>query len=366
MTASAASPTIPTLQTTGLPQGPGPLGAPPTPHMNSGRRLSKSVLAADSQNIEESKAWGMVSVRGHDGREQAVRVVQKAEAEDWNMIKITWQWFDAAFNKSYLVELRHGRRSGIRKIYVNKELVHREKKLMNMIADGGSTDGFALENGQDATINVMPKGVYGFTYTLEINGAPIEQQASPNVDKEQQLDIGVRAVQLPKTGEGLGITLRNNPLGGMGCVVWSVEPGKAAEACGVQIGDVVLSIEDHLISSIDMLTTYVAESVDIVNMELAGTGPSRVVEMRKKIPGVDEKIPIGLGLQTTSCGVGILINEVDKKSCADVCGQLKEGDCILSINGQVPSSPKDAVRMIVDKEYSTVTFVLTDSSTKLG
>ena len=346
---------VPVLQTEGLSTR--NYGAPPTPHMLSGRRLSKSVLAADSQGIEDSKAWGLVSVRGHDGSEQAVRVVQSAMAEDWNMIKISWQWFDSSNGKNYIVELRHGRRSGIRKIYVNKELIHREKKLMKMVSDSGSTEGFALDSGMDATINIIPKGMSGFTYTLEINGNPIEQQTSPNVSPEAGLDIGVRAIQLPKTADGLGMTLRNNPLGGTGCVVWSVEPGKAAEQNGIQVGDCVLSIEDHLVSSIEHLIEYVAESVSVVNMEMAGTGSSKIVQMKKKIAGMeDKKVPIGLGLQTTSCGVGILITEIDKGSCAEMCGLLKEGDCILSINGSVPSSPKDAVRLTLD-ERRTLTMM---------
>jgi hypothetical protein len=43
---------------------------------------------------------------------------------------------------------------------------------------------------------------------------------------------------------------------------------------------------------------------------------------------------------------------------------LKVGDAILSINGVVPSSPKDAVRLILDElsdPYQTVEFVVVNS-----
>ena len=66
--------------------------------------------------------------------------------------------------------------------------------------------------------------------------------------------------------------------------------------------------------------------------------------------------PIGLGLQTTSCGVGILVTEIDKNSAA-MDSDLRIGDCVLSIDLMVPSSPKDAVGKIL-AEGDTVKFVV--------
>ena len=54
------------------------------------------------------------------------------------------------------------------------------------------------------------------------------------------MDIGTRSVQLPKTLEGLGMTLRNNPHR-TGVVVWTVEEGRAAANAGLRVGDVVMS-----------------------------------------------------------------------------------------------------------------------------
>jgi hypothetical protein len=42
--------------------------------------------------------------------------------------------------------------------------------------------------------------------------------------------------------------------------------------------------------------------------------------MKKKTDESDRKTPIGLGLQTTSCGVGILITEIDAGSAASLSG----------------------------------------------
>ena len=119
------------------------------------------------------------------------------------------------------------------------------------------------------------------------------------------MDIGTRAIQLPKSAEGLGMTLRNNPHR-TGVVVWTVEEGKSAAAAGLRVGDVVLSVEAHLVDSIDHLIEYVAAAQGVVSMEVAGLGPSRVVTVVKA-----RDKPVGLALQLTSCGVGTLVSEVD-------------------------------------------------------
>ena len=87
----------------------------------------------------------------------------------------------------------------------------------------------------------------------------------------------------------------------------------------------------------------------------AGSSPSRTVTLTKCKDG-QTKPPIGLGLQVTSRGVGILVTEIDAGS-ATADSDLKLGDCILSVDGQVPSSPKDAVHLIL-KAGNTVDFVV--------
>lgn len=325
-------------------------GAPPTPHQKSGRRLSKSVMRSDSSDAEGSKGWGMVSINDGSGTERTVRVVQKAIAEDFNMMKVSWVWTEDG--KTCQIDLRHGRISGIRKIYVNKELITREgKNLKNLISDQGSTHYFDI-GPHSACIDIRPKGKMGsgFTYQLMIDDNPIEQSLGGPTSDLGRLDIGTRAVQLPKTSEGLGMTLRNNPLGNTGVVVWTIEPGKAAEKAGIKVGDVVLSIEDNIVQEIDHLIEYVSNSVGVVNMELAGTAQSRTIVLPKRPHGPDEKVPIGLGLQTTSCGVGVLVTEIDPGSAAWACkeaGGLRLGDAILAVDGIVPSSPKHAVNLIL-------------------
>ena len=95
---------------------------------------------------------------------------------------------------------------------------------------------------------IVPKGNSGFLYQIKIDGLAIEQNMVGPM-AERPMDIGTRSIQLPKTPEGLGMTLRNNPHR-TGVVVWTVEEGRAAATAGLRVGDVVLSVEDHLIDSI--------------------------------------------------------------------------------------------------------------------
>ena len=92
---------------------------------------------------------------------------------------------------------------------------------------------------------------------------------------------------------------------------------------------------------------------------VAGTSASRVVHLAK-VP----KQPIGLGLQTTSCGIGVLVTEVDRGSSA-AASELKVGDCILSIDDCVPSSPKDAVGMVLRSESVVKLTVIGDAQATL-
>ena len=136
-------------------------------------------MRADSQDPLSSKGWGVVTLQDGSGTEREVRVVQKEEYEDTNMVHITWFWTWEGV--THQVELRHGRRSGIRKIYVNKKLEDRVKSMKNLLSDTGSQHSFMV-GPKEGEILIVPKGASGFTYQLRIDSMPIEQnmaRASP-------------------------------------------------------------------------------------------------------------------------------------------------------------------------------------------
>ena len=114
----------------------------------------------------------------------------------------------------------------------------------------------------------------------------------------------------------------------------------------------VLSVEAHLVDTIDHLIEYVAGAQGIVSMEVAGLGPSRAVTVVKA-----RDKPVGLALQLTSCGVGTLVSEVDPHGSA-AGSAMKAGDIILSIDGVVPTSPKHAVQLFTQAEYVATVVVI--------
>lgn len=77
------------------------------------------------------------------------------------------------------------------------------------------------------------------------------------------------------------------------------------------------------------------------------------------------KQPIGLGLQSTSCGIGILVTEIDKGSSA-AASELRLGEVILSIDDMVPSSPRDAVQIILKGDDVVRLVVIGDADATYG
>ena len=89
----------------------------------STRRLKKELLCGDSRNRDISNAAGHVQLVDQCGTPRSVRVVQQEALEDFNMVSVKWLW--SVDNKTHQIDLRHGRVSGIRKIYVNREMIFR-------------------------------------------------------------------------------------------------------------------------------------------------------------------------------------------------------------------------------------------------
>ena len=98
--------------------------------------------------------------------------MQKEEYEGSNMVRVTWIW--SWESVTHQVELRHGRRSGIRKIYVDRQLLERQRSMRNMVSDVGSQHDFMVGNRR-AEVLIVPKGNSGFLYQLKVDGQAIEQ-----------------------------------------------------------------------------------------------------------------------------------------------------------------------------------------------
>ena len=102
--------------------------APAAPALNLQRPL---VASTDSQH-----AAGQFSVR-RNGEVQHIRVLQEAERQDVNIRKIRWVFSEGA--DTYQIELRHGRVSGVRKLFINRAPVDAVRYSMNSEARSSMT-----------------------------------------------------------------------------------------------------------------------------------------------------------------------------------------------------------------------------------
>lgn len=99
---------------------------------------------------EDALCNGQFTVRNKYGESVHIRVVQETFREDINMRRVRWRFAEGS--DVFDIELRHGRTSGLRKVYVNKELQERVKSMSTLFSSQATTHEFMLI-GQHVTRN---------------------------------------------------------------------------------------------------------------------------------------------------------------------------------------------------------------------
>mmetsp|Transcript_29745 Transcript_29745/g.79945 ORF Transcript_29745/g.79945 Transcript_29745/m.79945 type:complete len:264 (-) Transcript_29745:346-1137(-) len=233
---------------------------------------TRNPLVATSNDLDAGNQAGIVTVRDSVGTPRSVRVVQKEEAESANMVRVSW--FYTFEEKSYTIELRHGRRSGIRKIYVNKELVERDKKWSYALTAKASVHDFDVGPKQ-ARISVEPMGGSNYHYQLFIDGRIVE--AAPPAASE----LRSRVLRIEKN-KRIGMTLQNNSMG-PGVVVVQFQPESAARDAGVKEGDIILAVNSEPVNTHE-IAVYKIDQVregDAFLMSVAVEGISELYSARE-------------------------------------------------------------------------------------
>lgn len=246
--------------------------------------------------------------------------------------------------------LQAGRHSGIRKLYVNQVLEERTKGLKRMLSDTGSYHVLQV-GGHQCEVFVSSRTYEGFEYELCIDGNRIEQIFGDPTGV-QALDVGSRLMKITKEADGLGMTLRENQRG-PGFIVWSVESGLAASKAGLNVGDVVLSLAGELPENIEELVALVSAAIGSIDMEVAGRSISTPVTLYRD--GSHGKL--GLTLLPTSCGIGFVVVDIDSRGAA-AQSDLRLGDIVLSMNSQVPTNCREAIKIFAKSAEQQVHLVI--------
>lgn len=316
----------------------------------SSRRLKKEVLKADSKAADKSNSAGHIMIRDEQGTPRSARVVQRQEFEDFNMVSIKWVCTEAV---PFQIELRHGRKSGIRKIYVNRELVERTKSLGNFLLDRGSTHSFKIGSRTATIVIQRPAPPAGFTYHLSVDGEEIEQDIGISA-AGLSTELGTHFVRPQVGSDGFGMTLANCGQRKDGVVVLELEPGFPAHRAGLLVGDIILSVGEEEIVDTNVIIEKLSDVQGEVILELAGNSPSRLV----MIPNPHYSDTAYLKLSDTACGVGVYVSEVEAAvNPPHGTGRLDVGDIILSVDGAVTESAKETMKYI-SRAQDLLTFVV--------
>ena len=386
--AAAASPAIPALglgsvgSAASLAGGAG-LG---TDRPLSTRRLKKEVLRADTQDEATANAAGTITLTDSLGTPRSVRVVQQQAREDFNMVSVKWVYtLDGA---TYQIELRHGRKSGIRKIYLNKELLERSKNLSDRFIDRGSKHQFRVgtkvtrrhclllhhrhrhhrhtstvttsstTTSQTAEILIIPGRSAGFKYELRIDDEPIERDLGITA-AGLSAELGTHFVRpaAPLHGAGFGMTLANCGNRSDGVVVIELEPGLPSHQAGLLVGDVVLSVNETMCVDTTVILDRLGACRESITLEVAGSSPSRLVVVPNPFHGGGGANG-SLALADTSCGVGVYVKAVTPAPSAPRgAARLELGDVILSVDGAVTESARETTKYL-QRGPPQLTFVI--------
>ncbi len=336
-------------------------------------------------NGAEGSAAGHLTIKTKGGEScTTVRVLQESERLDANMRRVRWVFSEG--NDTFQIELRHGRASGLRKIYVNREPVERVRYglLGSLLGSKNSSHEFDLKGrgGTEhrARLIISKERGLDYTYQLLIDDAPIQlvskaddcldtprapaaaSPVSPGVRRSSSFgrrDTATKklfaeilstyhVVCVDKSLGEVGMTVSNSESvlpdsnRKLGVTVYSLEAEGLAYQQGLRAGDLIMAVNDKYVSTHQDAVAAIDEADGAVSLRVWGLRPSREIVLHK----LEGEI-LGVTLTRNERGPGVLVCAL-KESGQTLRRGVRVGDVLLSVNGTAVGHHSRAVSLLDD------------------
>ncbi len=212
----------------------------------------------------------------------------------------------------------------------------------------------------------------GFAIPINLARQVMDQLITHGKVVRGWLGISIQQVT-DELAKGLGLE------SAQGILVGSVVPESPAEKAGIMRGDVILSVDDKEVESIEQFRNYIASSPPgkKVKLLIVQDGKRRTVNVELgEMPGEkelatgkgkDRKIDLGISMKALGYydakrfgldGGGVLVTDVEEGSIADRAG-IRTNDVIMEVNRIPVETPSDVERAISRcKRGDTIVFLV--------
>ena len=194
-----------------------------------------------------------------------------------------------------------------------------------------------MKNIQDAIAGTLGPGPED---EAALNAAMKNMQTNATEGRERT-DTAVGKAKVVSCYKGwgfLGLTVKNGPRGA-GVVVTKLEPGSQLEACGLNVGDTILSIGKIMVNDHGGTIKAIEETAPDQTLVLTMASPTVKVRVDKT------KGDLGLSLRDNPSGTGVTVCGIADNSVAGPAGVEIDHE-IIAVNGVEVNDHATAVKVM--------------------
>jgi Do/DeqQ family serine protease len=220
------------------------------------------------------------------------------------------------------------------------------------INPGNSGGALVTADGKLVGINtaiIAPAGGnvgIGFAVPIAMASTVMQQLIQHGEVRRGRIGVVIQDVT-PDLAQALGLTESS------GVVVSSVEQGSPAAGAGLQAGDVIMSVDNHRISSSADLRNRIglAPAGSEIEIDYMRNGTRKSVTMRIEVAGAMDETEAQVdrleGAEFRDAGGTVVVKQIEEGSAAAQSG-LRVGDVIVAVNRRPVSSLSDLTTALHD------------------